>query len=212
MKEDRSLATPGPEGLFLTCFAAENQFQWDMAGVTDVVVNDGSVGVNFRGSFSGSDRSSKVPVASLECKPRDAGGVKRGSGDSESFIASVFAQEVGEMIGGMIAQRTKLELIKHRDQESFVVSMHGTLFYISAAYFSPEYIRYMETTRPGEVTDVDGVLLWVRRSIHFDLKDANQRGQALKFLWALIRYIASGEARLNIVTAAIDAQRGVATN
>lgn len=37
-----------------------------MAGATHEVVNDGSIGVNSRGSFSGSDRSSEVPVVSLE--------------------------------------------------------------------------------------------------------------------------------------------------
>lgn len=37
-----------------------------MAGITHVVINDGSIGLNFHGSFSGSDRSSEVAVANLE--------------------------------------------------------------------------------------------------------------------------------------------------
>lgn len=103
----------------------------------------------------------------------------------------------------MVAQKFSL-LLKHSDQESFVVSMHGTLFYISTAYFTPEYIKYIETSRYREA-DVDGVFLWVRRSVHFDLKDVEQRVQALGFLWALISYVTSANAKINIVTAAIDA-------
>ena len=44
------------------------EFRWRTAGTTYVAVNDGSVGVNFPGSVSGSDRSSKMPVASFEVK------------------------------------------------------------------------------------------------------------------------------------------------
>ncbi|TPR02413.1 glutamate decarboxylase [Aspergillus niger] len=142
------------------------------------------------------------------CKTRDAGGVRRRSGDREKFIPTVFAQEVSEMIGSTIAQRAGLLFIKHSDQEAFVVSVHGTLFYISAAYFSPEYIGYIETAEPAEIAVGDN-LLWIRRSIHFDLKRPEDRGQALKFFWALVKYIASGEARSNMVAAAIDAARDI---
>ncbi|EHA18369.1 hypothetical protein ASPNIDRAFT_38024 [Aspergillus niger ATCC 1015] len=166
------------------------------------------VGVNFRGSHSGSNRTSEVPVINFECKTRDAGGVRRRSGDREKFIPTVFAQEVSEMIGSTIAQRAGLLFIKHSDQEAFVVSVHGTLFYISAAYFSPEYIGYIETAEPAEIAVGDN-LLWIRRSIHFDLKRPEDRGQALKFFWALVKYIASGEARSNMVAAAIDAARDI---
>lgn len=112
------------------------------------------------------------------------------------------------MIGSTIAQRAGLLFIKHSDQEAFVVSVHGTLFYISAAYFSPEYIGYIETAEPAEIAVGDN-LLWIRRSIHFDLKRPEDRGQALKFFWALVKYIASGEARSNMVAAAIDAARDI---
>ncbi|PGH13513.1 hypothetical protein AJ79_03644 [Helicocarpus griseus UAMH5409] len=140
MGDYKRLTNVGPDGPYLRCAMDENRFQWNMAGVTHVAVNDGSIIVNFRGSLSGSDRSSDAPV----CKPRDAGGVKRRSGEPEAFIPAVLAQEVAELIGGMVAQRSKLP-IKHSDQELFVLSMHATLFYITVAYFSPEYIRYIET-------------------------------------------------------------------
>ncbi|KAL3264250.1 hypothetical protein ABHI18_000994 [Aspergillus niger] len=184
------------------------EFRWRMAGTTYVAVNDGSVGVNFPGSVLGSDRSSKMPVASFECKSRHAGGIKRSSGEPEKFNPTVFAQEVGEMIGSVGAQPSRPVLIKHSDQEAFVICMHGTLFYISAAYFSPEYIHYIETTEPTTIAAGEN-LLWIRRSIHFDLKCPEDRGQALKFFWALVKYIASGEARSNMVAAAIDAARDI---
>ncbi|CAK96669.1 hypothetical protein CBS115989_2135 [Aspergillus niger] len=184
------------------------EFRWRMAGTTYVAVNDGSVGVNFPGSVSGSDRSSKMPVASFECKSRHAGGIKRSSGEPEKFNPTVFAHQVGEMIKSVGAQRSRPVLIKHSDQEAFVVCMHGTLFYISAAYFSPEYIGYIETAEPAEIAVGDN-LLWIRRSIHFDLKLPEDSGQALKFFWALVKYIASGEARSNMVAAAIDAARDI---
>ncbi|RDH38339.1 hypothetical protein BDQ94DRAFT_165492 [Aspergillus welwitschiae] len=163
------------------------EFRWRMAGTTYVAVNDGSVG----------------------CKSRHAGGIKRSSGEPEKFNPTVFAQEVGEMIGSVGAQRSRPVLIKHTsDQEAFVICMHGTLFYISAAYFSPEYIHYIETTEPTTIAAGEN-LLWIRRSIHFDLKCPEDRGQALKFFWALVKYIASGEARSNMVAAAIDAARDI---
>lgn len=95
-------------------------------------------------------------------------------------------------------------MVKHNDQETFVTSMHGTLLYVSAAYFSPQYIKYLEATRYTDA-DIDDIHLWVRRSNHFDLKDVDQRVRALELLWALISYIASGKARVNMVTAAIEA-------
>jgi hypothetical protein len=146
-------------------------------------------------------------------KDRDAGGIKRGSGEPQRFIDNIFAQELAELIGSMAAQRSYLKgypkgresFIKNQysDQETFVISMHGTIFYISAAYFPPEYIQYIEANDSTGL-DINKIFLWVRRSVHFDLKDVEARAQALGFLWALISYIASGEAKINIVAAAIE--------
>ncbi|PGG96326.1 hypothetical protein AJ79_09631 [Helicocarpus griseus UAMH5409] len=165
-----------------------------MCGIPYVAVNDGFLGVNYPGNTSGSDRGSEAP-----CKPRDAGDRKRSSGERETFTPEVFGQEVAELIGGVFAQHEKL-LFKHDDQESFVTSMHGTVFYISAAYFSRKYFQYLETGQYS-MTDCDNMYLWVRRSIQFDLRDTEQRVQALELLLALITYVLSGNARVNIVTA-----------
>ena len=83
--------------------------------------------------------------------------------------------------------------------------MHGTLFYVSAAYFSPDYIRYIEADHFPEA-DLNGDhYLWVRRSIHFDLKLVEHRVRALEVLWALVTYIASGDAKVDIVLSALKA-------
>ncbi|PTU18160.1 hypothetical protein P175DRAFT_0535071 [Aspergillus ochraceoroseus IBT 24754] len=131
--------------------------QISSSGLKHVAANDGSIGVNYPGFF-GSDRNTEPPVINFE--------------------VSVFAKEVAEMIGSMFTQRSKIPGTRHNDQETFIASMHGTLFYISAAYFSPEYIKYLEAPPQHAETN-----LW----------------------WALINYVASGEAKINIVTAAIDA-------
>ncbi|PYI01683.1 hypothetical protein BO78DRAFT_423297 [Aspergillus sclerotiicarbonarius CBS 121057] len=206
MGELRHLPTQGPVKPSLMCYSATARFEWKMAGVSHVAINDGFVGVNFQGNFSGSNRKTEIPVASLECKTRHAGGIRRGSGQPEHFIDEIFAREVAELIGNMAAQRSVQGLLtdQHQDQQSFVISMHGALLYISAAYFSPEYIQYIEANDFTQL-DVSRILLWVRRSVHFDLKDVGQRVQALELVWALLDYIASGEARLNIVSAAINA-------
>jgi hypothetical protein len=126
--------------------------------------------------------------------------LKRRSGEPEPFSPIVFAQEVAELIGGVFAQKNIRLPVKHEDQESFVLSMHGTIFYVSTAYFSADYINYLQT---GSCPETGDIFLWVRRSVHFDLKNVEDRGQALRFLWALITYVASGGARVNIVSSAI---------
>lgn len=123
----------------------------------------------------------------------------RGSGEPEKFSPKVFGQEVAEMIGSRLAQ--EVLLVKHSDQEAFLLGMHGTLFYVSAAYFSPEYTEYIKTAQHAAADTI----LWVRRSVHFDLKCVDQRVKALELLWALICYVGSGDAKINLVSAAFDA-------
>ena len=135
-----------------------------------------------------------------KCKQCNAGGIKRPSGEPEGWNPNIFAQEVAEMIGSM---KTQMERINFHlpDQESFVISLHGAIFYVSTAYFSPDYISYLKDDESPLVLDY----LWVRRSTHYDLKDKAGRKEALIILWALVCYIAGGEAKVNIIHAAIKA-------
>ncbi|KAB8230372.1 uncharacterized protein BDW43DRAFT_302475 [Aspergillus alliaceus] len=167
---------------FLMCYTAPVRFEWTMAGVKYVAVNDGSIGVNFPGNVSLSNRKSAKPVVNLE--------------------------EVAELIGSIAAQKSSPRSYpkgqksflenRYRDQETLLISMHRTLFYISTAYFSPEYIQYME-----KIYSMVGYILI--RSAHFDLKNVEQRVQALELLRGLISYVASGEEKVDIVAAAIEA-------
>ncbi|RAL03190.1 uncharacterized protein BO80DRAFT_350548, partial [Aspergillus ibericus CBS 121593] len=175
------------------------RFKFSLGGATHEAVNDGQITVNFPGSISGSDRKSYLSVVSLECNTRSAGGLKRGFGEQETFSPTVFAQEIAELVGAMYAQQQTPLPVKHQDQELFVLSMHGSLFYVSAAYFSPRYMAYIQE---GSYSG-DDTFLWVRRSIHFDLKKVEDRGEALGFVWGLVSYISSGNARVNIVSSAI---------
>ncbi|PLN79012.1 hypothetical protein BDW42DRAFT_187030 [Aspergillus taichungensis] len=200
MKQHKNLANTASKRVQLRCSANEVRFTWKMGGSTYVAENDGLIGVNFPGSMSGSDRNTKAPVVNLECKQRNAGGIKRRSGEPEGWNPSIFAQEVAEMIGSMQTQMERNSFCLP-DQESFVISLHGTLFYVSTAYFSPEYISYLKDGESPPMPD----FLWVRRSTHYDLKDRAGRKGALEILWALVRYIASGEAKVNIVHAAMKA-------
>ncbi|KAK2813303.1 hypothetical protein FQN50_000618 [Emmonsiellopsis sp. PD_5] len=194
--------TKGETGPHFKSFADMTRFKWMMAEVKHVAENDGCIGVNSAGGFSGSDKNTNAPVVNIECKQRNAGGIVRGSGEPETFSPEVFGQEVAEMIGSRIAQ--EVLLVKYRDQETFLLGMHGTLFYASASYFSPEYTEYIKTAQ-HPATDT---FLWVRRSVHFDLKEVDQRVKALEVLWALVCYLASGNAKVNIVAAALDAASG----
>lgn len=99
--------------------------------------------------------------------------MKRGSGEPEPFSPSVFAQEVAEVIGTMATQNTNIDGPKHKSQEAFIISLHGTLFYTTAAYFCPKYIKYIKT---GKYARKDsGNRLWVRRSVQLDLKDPEKK-------------------------------------
>ncbi|KAE8144720.1 hypothetical protein BDV25DRAFT_134420 [Aspergillus avenaceus] len=193
------------EDMSLNVYGTPTRFIWHIAGMKFEATNDGNIGVNYRGRYSRSDRNSKTPAVGFECKVRHAAGVKRGSGEAEDFLASVFRQEVAQLIGGLISQRRML--IRHPDQELFVIGMHGTVLYFSAAYFPPEYIRYLEMDHSANAYGPATIFLWVRRSRHFDFKSTEDRVQALKFLWALITYIASGTARVNIVFSALRVAR-----
>lgn len=92
-------------------------------------------------------------------------------------------------------------MLQYEDQEAFVLCMHGTQLYLASAYFSKEYICYLNTGGYKEGEN-DDVILWVRRSIHYDLKEPDQRAMALELIWALITYLASGAARVSIIGAA----------
>lgn len=50
----------------LDSFAATTRLEFQVAGTKHIAANDGSIGMNFRGSASDSDRGSQVPIINLE--------------------------------------------------------------------------------------------------------------------------------------------------
>ncbi|KAI3013005.1 hypothetical protein CBS147346_8 [Aspergillus niger] len=66
MKADKLLLIPGRKGPNLVCITSPTRFEWRMAEAMHVAINDGSVGVIFRGSHSGWNRTSEVPVINSE--------------------------------------------------------------------------------------------------------------------------------------------------
>jgi hypothetical protein len=79
----------------------------------------------------------------LQAKPRKVRGAKRRSGQPERFNEAIFGQELAEMVGQIMAQ---LPLWSFKDQEAFVLTMHGTQFRLCVAYFDEDYIRYLKTS------------------------------------------------------------------
>lgn len=69
------------------------------------------------------------------------------------------------------------------------MTIHGTRFRLTTAYFTAEYLRHVQST--SMPTDHH---LYVRRSRHFELKNPDGRKDALLTAMGLINYFFSGEA------------------
>jgi hypothetical protein len=102
------------------------------------------------------------------------------------------AQEVAELLGQAMEHCANLG--GFRDQEAFVLSIHGTHLKLTVAYFTEQYLSYVNSpTMP--ITET----LWVRRSPAIDLKLEEGRRNALRLLIGLIRYLESGEAEIGLL-------------
>ncbi|ODM16251.1 hypothetical protein SI65_08250 [Aspergillus cristatus] len=80
------------------------------------------------------------------------------------------------------------------DQEAFVLSTYGIHLKLMSALFPKEYLQGVHSpTMPVEQT------LWVIRTKPYDLKDPDQRAQALKVCIALIAYLHSGKGSVGLL-------------
>ena len=80
------------------------------------------------------------------------------------------------------------------DQEAFVVSIHGTRLKITAAHFKEEYLKAVNSnTMPISHTQ------WLRRTYSLDLRKVQDRIEALRWLFGLLRYLHSGEAEISFL-------------
>lgn len=80
------------------------------------------------------------------------------------------------------------------DQEAFVLNIHGTHLKLTAARFSKEYLRAVNSAvMPTYQT------LCVRRSHPFDLKLPDERARAFKLCIGLITYLYSQKAEVGLL-------------
>jgi hypothetical protein len=73
--------------------------------------------------------------------------------------------------------------------------MHGTLLRIVMADVSRDYIRTITTSARPPVD----VYLYVRRSKPLDMEVPEERGEALKMVASLLRFLKSGNMNLGII-------------
>lgn len=116
------------------------------------------------------------------------------SGEQEGYCASVLGQEVAELLGQAMEQSKEVSPNTWVDQEGFVVSVHGTKLKITAAHFSAEYLSSVNS----KIMPVSQVL-WVRRTAPLDLRDVDDRVEALRWIIGLVAYMYSGGAEIGLI-------------
>lgn len=99
---------------------------------------------------------------------------------------------MGELLGQ--AMEHIVQLGQRRDQEAFVLSIHGTQLKLTAAYLTADYLSYVHSPMIP-----DHEKLWVRRSEPYDLKTRLGRAGALKMLIGIYEYLRSGHAEIGLL-------------
>lgn len=125
----------------------------------------------------------------FKCKRRHAGGQHHSTGQPETYNPRTLAQEVAELLGPALAvYRTE-----HAGggQDAYVLTVHGTQLRVVAAHLTDDYLDCVQSsTMPVEQQ------LCVRRSRFYELKDPADRGEALKVVMGLFRYVVSGHVEM----------------
>ena len=86
------------------------------------------------------------------------------------------------------------QLGRWRDQEAFILTIHGVHLKLVAAHFSARYLLHVKSPMMP-----DDENLWVRRSSHYDLKTQLGRAGALKLCIGMFEYIRSGKAEIGLL-------------
>lgn len=101
----------------------------------------------------------------------------------------MLAQEVAELLGQ--AQAHCKHVGYTLDQDAFVICIHGTTLYLTAAHFTKEYLENVR----GDALPLSQ-RLYVRRSEVYRLKEMDGRLGALRLCLAVLDYLWSGEAEV----------------
>ncbi|PYI04022.1 hypothetical protein BO78DRAFT_321397 [Aspergillus sclerotiicarbonarius CBS 121057] len=154
--------------------------------------NDGGLYLTRQGEYTGSDRYGTIPLLSLEAKRRHAGNIRRSAGEEERYSAEILAQEVAQLLGQAMEHVTQIDCC--RDQEAFILSLHGTHLKLTAAHFTADYLRHVNSPLMSETET-----LWVRRSKPHDLKTQQGRAGALQLCIGVYEYLWSGRAEIGLL-------------
>jgi hypothetical protein len=200
----------------LRCYVADNnrnmrsQTMRIPLGTSSRIIakNDGGLSLTRQGQYTGSGRYGTLPLLSVEvsiscnhqghafilfqAKRRHAGGIRRPAGEGESYSPDILGQEVAELLGQAMEHCEQLG--GWRDQEAFVLTIHGTHLKLVAGHFSAKYLSYVNS--PMIPDDED---LWVRRSRYYDLKTQSGRAGALKVCIGVFEYLGSGKAEIGLL-------------
>jgi hypothetical protein len=96
------------------------------------------------------------------------------------------------MLGQAMEQAAQLG--SWRDQEAFVLSIHGTQLRLIAAHFTAKYLSHVNSSTMPTTEH-----LWVRRSKCYDIKLVADRPGALKLCIGLYEYLRSGRAEIGLL-------------
>lgn len=113
----------------------------------------------------------------------------RHTGGEESYNSHTFGQEFAELLATALNEHRAGS--KAGDQESFVLTIHGTQLRLAVAYFTKEYLGAAQSAVMPASQRVH-----VRRSRFFELKNPDDRVAAMRLCVGLMRYVLSGDAAI----------------
>jgi hypothetical protein len=181
--------------------------------------NDGGLTIATKGSHSGSLRIGRIPIVGfevrnkllhlwypdiltiLQAKSRNSR-LNHESGEDQPVTPEIYAQICAQMFATAFNQRQMGFQSATLDQQAFHVHFQGTTIAIMSADYSDEYIQ--DIKNPGRPQE--GRKTYVRRTKSLKLDEVEDRIIALKWIFGLGKYLASGQARI----ATLQASRAIA--
>ncbi|RAL00010.1 pepsin-like aspartic protease [Aspergillus ibericus CBS 121593] len=159
--------------------------------------NDGGIYLTRQGHYTGSDRYGTIPLMSLEVHlwlpnvvtPEVFAGQQ---GKQKGIRQTSWLRKWPQLLGQAMEHAAQLD--GWRDQEAFVLTIHGTHLKLAAAHFTAECLRHANSpVMPGSET------LWVRRSEPYDLKSQRGRAGALQLCIGVYEHLRSGRAEIGLL-------------
>ncbi|KAJ9193527.1 hypothetical protein DTO207G8_2472 [Paecilomyces variotii] len=137
---------------------------------------------------------SQIPLVSLEAKARRPG-------DPDPFNWDTFAQEVAKLLGQAMASCKEMHG-GWKDQDAWLISIHGTEVRLVTARFKEGYLRQVNSSMVARTE-----YLVVFRSRPFDIITDEGRVQAVRAIIALLRWIKSGNSLQSTIQGVLNAAR-----